>query len=175
MTASSRKRLARRRTLLSSFAGAALTLTALVAAPAPHAHVAAAQSAPAGIDLTRFTRKVLVEGLNEPIQLEFDRRGRVWWIERGGNLRRLDESTGKVALIGKIPIALVGEAGLIGLLLDRDFERSRHLYVYYSAPGDVREMHLSRFTVNAKDSLDLRSEIIMMRGRTRSRRTWAAA
>jgi cytochrome c len=96
----------------------------------PAAHDAAAQSPP--LDLTRFTRKVLVEGLNEPMQLEFDRRGRVYWIERGGTMRRLDESTGKVDLLGKIPVALVGEAGLIGLLLDRNFETTHHLYAYYS-------------------------------------------
>ena len=124
----------------------------------------AQSSAPmATLDHTRFTRKVLVEGLNEPIQLEFDRRGRVYWIERPGAIRRLDEATGKVDFIGTVPVALVGEAGLIGLLLDRDFETTHRIYVYYSAPGDVREMHLSRFTLNRKDSLDLGSEIVMMR------------
>ena len=111
----------------------------------------------------RFTRKVLVEGLDEPIQLEFDRRGRVYWIERKGGVRRLDETTGKVTLLGTIPVAVVGEAGLIGLLLDRQFETTRHLYVYYSAPGDVREMRLSRITLGADDSLDLGSEVVMMR------------
>lgn len=115
------------------------------------------------LDHTRFTRKVLVEGLNEPMQLEFDRRGRVYWIERGGTFRRLNESTGKVDLLGKIPVALVGEAGLIGVLLDRNFDATHHFYVYYSAPGDVREMRLSRFTLSAADSIDLRSEIVMMR------------
>ncbi len=126
---------------------------------------ATAQSAapPATIDPTRFTRKVLVDGLNEPMQLEFDRKGRIYWIERGGTLRRLDEATGKVDLIGTVPVALVGEAGLIGLLLDRNFEVTRQLYAYYSAPGDVREMRLSRFTMNAKDRLDPASEIVMMR------------
>ncbi|CAN5921591.1 hypothetical protein BH11GEM2_BH11GEM2_15840 [soil metagenome] len=154
MTAHPRMRLPSTRHLPTSLLLCALALGT------PAAHDAAAQSPP--LDLTRFTRKVLVEGLNEPMQLEFDRRGRVYWIERGGTMRRLDESTGKVDLLGKIPVALVGEAGLIGLLLDRNFETTRHLYAYYSAPGDVREMHLSRFTVNRKDSLDLTSEIVMM-------------
>ena len=119
--------------------------------------------APTTLDHTRFTRRVLVDGLNEPMQLEFDRKGRVYWIERPGPIRRFDEATGKVDVIGRVPVALVGEAGLIGLLLDRNFEKTRRLYVYYSAPGDVREMHLSRFTLSTKDSLDLGSEIVMMR------------
>jgi cytochrome c len=154
MTDHSRTRRILRRRITRGLGGLALGTTVC----APHA---AAQS-PA-LDLTRFTRKVLVEGLNEPMQLEFDRRGRVWWIERGGTMRRLDETTGKVDLIGRIPSALVGEAGLIGLLLDRNFATTHQFYAYYSAPGELREMRLSRFTVNAKDSLDLKSEIILLR------------
>ena len=117
-------------------------------------------------DATRFTRKVLVDGVDEPIQLEFDQRGRVYWIERGGGIKRLDESTGTVDSLGTIPVSLVGEAGLIGLLLDRDFERTRRLFVYYSAPGDVREMRLSRFSLAAHgtaESIDPRSEVVLMR------------
>jgi cytochrome c len=148
-----------RRIAASSLAILAFTLG--TAARGAHAQSPArSSSAP---DPTRFTRKVLVEGLSEPMQLEFDERGRVYWIERGGTLRRLDEATGKVDLIGKVPIALVGEAGLIGLLLDRNFAQTRRLYLYYSAPGDVREMRLSRFTVTDRDSLDLSSEIVVMR------------
>ena len=117
-------------------------------------------------DETRFTRRVLVDGVNEPMQLEFDARGRVYWIERGGSLRRLDESTGTVDSLGAIPVSLVGEAGLIGLLLDRDFERTRWLYLYYSAPGEGREMRLSRFTLAPRGSgetIDPESEAVLLR------------
>ena len=150
----------------STMARATHAVRILVLAGQICAHAAAAQPSvtePGSLDRTRFTRKVLVEGLNEPMQLEFDRRGRVYWIERGGTMRRLDEGTGKVDLLGRIPVALVGEAGLIGLLLDRHFEATRTFYVYYSAPGDVREMHLSRFTLSRKDSIDATSEIVMLR------------
>ena len=163
MIAHSRLRHHAKAHLPTSLALGALALITLALAPVTRRHDARAQSPAAALDLTRFTRKVLVEGLDEPIQLDFDKRGRIWWIERKGTLRRLDESTGKVDLIGKVPIALVGEAGLIGLLLDRNFETTHKLYAYYSAPGDLREMHLSRFTVNTKDSLDLKSEIVLLR------------
>ena len=33
-------------------------------------------------DPNRFTRTVLVEGLNEPMEMDFDAAGRVYWIER---------------------------------------------------------------------------------------------
>jgi cytochrome c len=111
----------------------------------------------------RFTRRVLVEGLDEPMALEFDRQGRVYWIERKGGVRRLDEATGEVSLLGTIPVTVVAEAGLIGMLLDRQFATSRQMYLYYSAPPDGREMRLSRFTLGADDRLDLKSEVVMMR------------
>src|SRR5688572_588673 len=73
-------------------------------------------------DESRFTKKVLVEGLDEPFQIEFDGRGRVYWIERSSaNVKRLDESTGRVTLLGKIPATVVAEGGLAGILLDREF------------------------------------------------------
>ena len=111
----------------------------------------------------RFTRTVLVDGLDEPLQLEFDRAGRVYFIERTGAVKRYDEATGQVALLGRIPVAVVGEAGLIGLLLDRDLDRTRQLYVYFSSAGEPSEMRLSRFTLTPRDSIDLASEVILMR------------
>jgi cytochrome c len=110
----------------------------------------------------RFTRKVLLEGLDEPIEVEFDKAGRVYFIERKGAVKRYDEQTGRVDVLGHIPIARVGEAGLIGLLLDRDFARSRQLYLYFSSAGSPSEMRLSRFTLSAKDSIDLTSEVVLM-------------
>jgi glucose/arabinose dehydrogenase len=83
------------------------------------------QTTSARPEANRFTRKVLVDGLDEPMQLEFDRAGRVYFIERKGAVKRYDERTGRVAVLGRIPVAVVGEAGLIGLLLDRDFDRTR--------------------------------------------------
>ena len=41
-------------------------------------------------DPTRFTRKVVVDGLDEPIQLEFDSSGRVYFIERTRSVKRYD-------------------------------------------------------------------------------------
>ncbi|MEO5816236.1 MAG: SUMF1/EgtB/PvdO family nonheme iron enzyme [Gemmatimonadaceae bacterium] len=113
-------------------------------------------------EANRFERKVLVGGIDEPIEIEFDRAGRVYFIERKGAVKRYDERTGRVDLLGHIPVARVGEAGLIGLLLDRDFDRTRQLYLYFSSAGTPSEMRLSRFTLTAQDSIDLRSEVVLM-------------
>src|SRR5687767_12722887 len=111
-------------------------------------------------DPTRFTRKVLVDGLDEPIQLEFDRAGRVYFIERTGAVKRYDESSGQVAVLGKIPVAVVGEAGLIGLLLDRDFNRTRQLFLHFSTASKPSEMRLSRFTLTQLDSIEDRKSVV---------------
>ena len=91
---------------------------AVLLAPCALAHAQAPEQ-------NRFTRTVLADGLDEPMQLEFDRAGRVYFIERKGALKRYDEATGRLSILGRIPVAVVGEAGLVGLLLDRDFERTR--------------------------------------------------
>src|SRR5215216_3471970 len=52
------------------------------------AHGQAGPTASSAPDETRFTRTVLADGLDEPIQVEFDPQGRVYWIERGGGVKR---------------------------------------------------------------------------------------
>ena len=135
-----------------------LLLGGVAAALAP-APIVGAQAAPP--EQNRFTRSVLVDGLDEPMQLEFDRAGRVYFIERKGAVKRYDESTGRLSVLARMPVAVVGEAGLVGLLLDRDFERTRQLYLYFS--HDSTEMRLSRFTLTARDSIDLTSEVVVLR------------
>ena len=101
-------------------------LTTLLALGAAAIASNAVEPSAARPDQNRFTRTVLVEGLNEPMQMEFDTAGRVYWIERSnGGIRQLDEKTGKVDLLGTIPNQNAGDSGFIGFLLDRDFATSK--------------------------------------------------
>jgi cytochrome c len=113
-------------------------------------------------DETRFTRTVLVDGLDEPIKMDFDREGRVYIIERGGALKRFDEATGQLTELGSAPVFTGSESGLIGILLDEQFETTRHIFLYYQVPGEVREARLSRFTLGANDRLELGSEVVLL-------------
>lgn len=140
-----------------------LLLCALVGIAACERRTAARSAEAAGPpEENRFTRTVLLEGLDEPIALDFDRQGQVYIIERPGALKRFDEATGQVTLLGTIPVFTESECGLIGLLLDREFETTRHIYLYYQVPGEVRESRLSRFTLSTDDQLDLGSEIVLL-------------
>ncbi|WP_026969498.1 PQQ-dependent sugar dehydrogenase [Algoriphagus terrigena] len=110
-------------------------------------------------DASRFTQKVLVEGLEEPLQLEFDQSGNVYWIERVGHVKRFIEKTGAVELLGTLDLTKETAPGLIGILLDREFERSQQLYLFYSAEADNGEaMRLSRFELGEDGKLDMPSE-----------------
>jgi cytochrome c len=112
---------------------------------------------------TRFTQTVVADGLDEPLQLEVDDRGHVYWIERGGAIKRIHEATGRTDVLGTLPLYEGKAPGLIGVLLDDDFARTRQLYVYYSAAEDEGNMRLSRFTLGADDTIDMDSEVVVLR------------
>lgn len=114
-------------------------------------------------DESRFTQKVVVEGLEEPLQIEFDQNGYVYWIERVGHVKRLNEKTGAVEILGSLNLTKEQAPGLIGILLDRDFENSKQVFLYYSAEADKGEaMRLSRFELGNDDKLDLANEKIIL-------------
>ena len=112
---------------------------------------------------SRFTQVVVAEGLEEPLQIEFDKQGFVYWIERAGQVKRVNESGGNVEILGTIP-TIVGESpGMIGILLDRDFESTRQLFLYFSPESEKgNTMRLSRFTLGTDNFLDLSSEVKML-------------
>lgn len=111
---------------------------------------------------SRFTRTFVAEGLDEPMAMDFDADGRVYVIERTGGLRRIDPETGENVTLGKIPVFTDGEGGLLGILLDRDFERTRRLFLYYTAAGDERIARLSRFNLGPDGMLDPSSEKVLL-------------
>ncbi|MCS4435702.1 PQQ-dependent sugar dehydrogenase [Aquiflexum gelatinilyticum] len=112
---------------------------------------------------SRFTQVVVADGLEEPLQMDFDKQGFVYWIERAGHVKRINDSGGIIENLGTIP-TIVGESpGMIGILLDKDFENTRHLFLYYSPQSENGNiMRLSRFTLGADNKFGLDSEIILL-------------
>ncbi len=111
----------------------------------------------------RFTYVTVAEGQDEPMQIDFDQSGYVYWIERTGGVKRLHEETGEIELLGEMDLAGGAYPGLIGLLLDPEFDVNRQIYLYYSARDDDGQMRLSRFTLNSDNKLDPSTEEIMLR------------
>lgn len=114
-------------------------------------------------DSSRFTQTVVVEGLEEPLQIEFDRSGYVYWIERIGNVKRFNEKTGTIEILASLDLTKEQAPGLIGILLDRDFESTRQIFLFYSAAADRGEaLRLSRFKLGNDGKLDIANEKIVL-------------
>jgi cytochrome c len=112
---------------------------------------------------SRFLQKVLVEGLEEPLQLEFDREGYVYWIERIGNVMRFHEKIGSVEKLGTLELTDKTAPGLVGILLDRDFDKNRQIFLFYSPKKEEgNALYLSRFELGEDDKLDLNSEKVVL-------------
>ncbi len=93
----------------------------------------------------RFTKVVLAQRIEEPMQFQVLKDGRVLFAQRHGKLEVFDPTTGKVSLVANFPVSTQyvsktgevseGEDGLQGVILDPDFEKNHWIYVYYSPAG----------------------------------------
>jgi cytochrome c len=112
---------------------------------------------PPGMDTeqNRFTRVVLAQKLEEPMQFEILKDGRVLFAERKGKLKLYNPTTGKVTVVAEIPVStkytslqgVVTEAedGLQGVILDPKFDENHWIYLYYSEAGKVARNILVRY------------------------------
>ena len=121
----------------------------------------------------RWNRIRLTQAPRNPTALDVAEDGRVFWIERSGELRIWDPATARVSLAGSFEVSRKGENGLLGLALAPDFSESGVLYLYYSAPDteefeagqrdNLGENRLARFHMAGPSKLDLSSEKILLR------------
>ncbi len=112
----------------------------------------------------RFTKTVLSNDLNEPMELAIAPDGRVFFTERKGNFYMYDPSTRKTKLIREFPVFWETKYGngLIGLALDPNFNKNQYLYFYNTPISDTPKQHVSRFTLLDNNTLDLASEKILL-------------
>jgi cytochrome c len=115
----------------------------------------------------RFTKVVLAEKLDEPIELAVLPDERVLFIERHGYVNLYKPSDGRTRRIATIPVSTKyadssqAEDGLLGLAADPNFAANGWLYMYYSPAGPVAKNVLARFTMQG-DSLDLASQKVIL-------------
>lgn len=118
----------------------------------------------------RFSKVVLEEKLNEPMELTLLPDGNVLFIERHGALRLYNTTTNKLKTIATIPVSTKykdaegkvseGEDGLLGLNKDPDFTTNHWIYLYYSDP-DKSQNILTRYTLKG-EVLDMKSKKVML-------------
>lgn len=110
---------------------------------------------------TRFTKVALVEGLNEPMELEVLSNGDVLFIERNGKLRRWEKESGDLVEVGFLDVYPDGEDGLLGLAKDPGFDQNQWIYLYYAPAKGPSINRLSRFTLT-ENLLDMESEKVLL-------------
>ena len=115
----------------------------------------------------RFTRIVLAEKLEEPIELAVLPDERVLFIERRGYLNLYTPADGRTRRIATIPVSTKyadssqAEDGLLGLAADPNFGANGWIYLYYSPAGPDAKNVLARYTL-VGDSLDPASQRVIL-------------
>ncbi|WP_158534864.1 PQQ-dependent sugar dehydrogenase [Mucilaginibacter hurinus] len=110
---------------------------------------------PVDTEQNRFTKTVLAEKLDEPLQMLIFKDNKVLFIERKGNVKLYNPETKTTSVIAVIPVSTkyksregkISEAedGLLGVIADPGFDKNHWLYLYYSAAGDEAKNILVRY------------------------------
>src|SRR5213078_2063636 len=99
----------------------------------------------------RFTKVVLAEKLDEPVELAVLPGERVLFIERHGFVNLYTPAHGRTRRIATIPVSTKyadssqAEDGLLGLAADPNFATNCWIYMYYSPAGPEPKNVLARF------------------------------
>lgn len=107
----------------------------------------------------------LEDTLKDPMELAVAADGRVFYAERGGNVKMWSPKTHAVSVVGRIEVFTGLEDGLLGITLDPNFLKNGWVYLYHSlsetgADADGKKAgtnRLSRF-IFKNGALDLASE-----------------
>lgn len=91
-----------------------------------------------GVAAHEVTVEPVITGLEEPWSIGFLPDGGVLITERGGKLLRADPKDGAVVALAGVPeVAVIGQGGLLDVMVPRDFAQSRRIWLSYAAsvPG----------------------------------------
>ncbi|MCP9769482.1 carbohydrate-binding protein [Lacihabitans sp. LS3-19] len=125
-------------------------------------------------DWNRFTKVVLAEGLDEPMEMAFLPGNKVIIVERKGGVKIVNEKTKEVSDAGFITVntkytnkqgqTREAEEGLMGISLDPKFAINHWVYLYYAHPTESKHI-LTRFVLK-NDELVMESEKVILEVKT---------
>lgn len=112
-------------------------------------------------DSNRYTRTVLVQGLDEPLGMAILPDNHVLMVERKGGVKIFNSASKSLKTIANFNVFSGIEDGLLGVATHPDFRKNNWIYFYYAVGGDRAVNRLSRFEL-LKDSLVLSSEKVLL-------------
>jgi cytochrome c len=122
-------------------------------------------------DSNRFTKVVLAQRLEEPIQFQILKDGRVLYAERKGKLKVYDPKSGTMSLVAEFAVSTKyvsktgevteGEDGMQGVILDPDFDKNHWIYIYYSIAGEDAKNILVRYEWHGKELLESTRKVVL--------------
>ncbi|OOG76817.1 PQQ-dependent sugar dehydrogenase [Algoriphagus sp. A40] len=121
-------------------------------------------------DDNRFTKVVLTEGMDEPMEMTFLPENRVLIVERKGGVKIFDEKTGEMTLVATIPVntkytnkeGVIREAeeGLMGVIAHPDYATNNWIYMYYADSADAKHV-LARWELKGNELVASSKKVIM--------------
>ena len=111
---------------------------------------------------SNYQKVILDNHTSDPLQLAIAPDRRVFYIERGGNVKMYNPSNSLISLLGHIDVEEQVEDGLLGITLDNGFMTNRFLYLFYSPNTTNSWQNISRFTVTSSNTLDMASEKVLL-------------
>ncbi|MBM1106783.1 PQQ-dependent sugar dehydrogenase [Aurantibacter crassamenti] len=109
---------------------------------------------------TSFQQVDLLTGLSNATTMQFAQDGRIFILDRYGEVIIYKTDTQTSVSAGTLPVYHEFEDGLLGIAFDPNFLTNNYIYLHYSVIG-VDKNRVSRFTMNG-DILDLNSEVIIL-------------
>ncbi|WP_459805221.1 ThuA domain-containing protein [Herbidospora sp. RD11066] len=122
---------------------------------------AGVEKADCSASLTASYEKVALDtNTSNPMMTDIAKDGRVFYIDRLGDVKIIKPSGGTVTAV-KMNVFTANESGLLGMVLDKDFDTNGWIYLYYSPAAGGNVDRLSRFTVTG-DTIALNTEKIIL-------------
>lgn len=114
----------------------------------------------------RFTKKILVNDLNEPMEIAVTQSGIVYIVERSGNFYAYKPSDNSTKLVHRFTVRPDTKQafgnGLLGMTIDPEFATNKFIYFFYSPDSMPAHQNISRFKMITEDSIDMRSEKVLL-------------
>ncbi|MFW7413395.1 ThuA domain-containing protein, partial [Demequina sp. SO4-18] len=122
-------------------------------------------------DSDAYELVALDEDTRNPMSLNVTEDGTVFYLERNGELLRIDPDTQQVSTAMNLNVTNGNEDGLLGMALDPDFETNYHAFIYWSpatvSPEDGPHNRISRFTYDpSSGTFDPSSEVLVLKVET---------